>query len=97
MDLEQAIEEAGHFLNRERYRQIWVARWKAELGLLTTGADSGSLFAAIERAVAAALTEEEAARKASGDRLLEEDWEYKAFVDNALERLLREGDLGVDS
>ena len=54
-----------------------------------------SIFAAIEKAVGAALDDEEAERKARGDRPLEEDGEYKAFVDGALERLLQEGDLGV--
>ncbi len=96
MDLKQAIEEVGHFPTRGRYRHIWLARWKAEVGSLTSAADAGSLFAAIERAVTAALGEEEAERKASGDRALEEDLEYKSFVDTALERLLRQGDLGVN-
>lgn len=95
MSLEQAIDEAGHFPNRGRYRQIWVARWKAELRSEISGADPGSLFAAIEKTVTAALAEEEAERKASGDRPLDEDPEYKGFVDTALERLLREGDLGT--
>jgi len=91
MELAQAIEEAGRFPGRGRYQEIWVARWKAEVGSQTAGADAGSLFAAIERAVAAALQEEEAERKTRGDRPLEEDQEYKAFVDTALERLLSEG------
>lgn len=95
MDLEQAIDEAGHFPSRGRYREIWARQWKAELGSQINPSDSGSLFAAIEKAVGAALAEEEAERKAGGGRPLEEDLEYKAFVDSALERLLREGDLGV--
>ena len=45
---------------------------------------------------AVALQQEEAERKSSGDRPLEEDPEYKSFVDRNLERLLRQGDLGVD-
>ena len=95
LDLAQAIDEAGHFPNRGRYRQIWVAQWKAELRSEITGTDPGSLFGAIEKTVAAALAEEVAERKANGDRPLEEDPEYKGFVDTAIERLLREGDLGV--
>lgn len=95
LDLEQAIKEAGQFAGRRRYQPLWVAQWKAELRLDVTGQDSGSVFAAIERAVAAAVREEEAERNLQGDRPLEEDPEYKAFVDRALERLLREGDLGT--
>jgi hypothetical protein len=53
------------------------------------------MFATIERAVATAVQEEEAERRLRGDRPLEEDPEYKAFVDRNLERLLRQGDLGV--
>jgi hypothetical protein len=95
LDLEQAINEAGQFAGRGRYQLLWVAQWKAEVRPAETGEDSGSVFAAIERAVAAAAREEEAERNLQGDRPLEEDPEYKAFVDRALERLLREGDLGT--
>jgi hypothetical protein len=95
MGLEQAINEAGAFPSRGRYQQIWIRRWKTELCSEIIGSDAGSIFAAIEKAIATALEEEEAERKAGGDRPLEEDTEYKGFVDTALERLLREGDMGV--
>jgi hypothetical protein len=95
LDLEQAINEAGQFAGRGHYQRLWVAQWKAEVRPQATGQDSGSVFAAIERAVAAAVREEEAERNLQGDRPLEEDPEYKAFVDRALEKLLREGDLGT--
>jgi hypothetical protein len=97
MELEQAIDEAGHFPGRGRYRQQWAARWKTEVRAEITGSDPGSLFAAIERAVSAALADEVAERQAGGDRPIDEDPEYKTFVDTALERLLREGDLGESS
>jgi hypothetical protein len=46
----------------------------------------------VEQAIAAALPEEEAARKTRGDRPLEEEPEYKGFLDTAVERLaLRPG------
>jgi hypothetical protein len=93
--LEQALEEVGSFLSRGRYQQIWTSRWKADICREVFGNDAGALFAAIERAVARALDEEVAERKARGDDPLEEDSEYKRFVDTALERLLREGDLGA--
>src|SRR5688572_6887671 len=95
-DLGQAVDEAGQFLGRGRYQPIWIARWQAEIRPNVAGADPGSLFAAIEQFVATALQEEEAERKSRGDRPIEEDPEYKAFVDRALERLLREGDLGTN-
>lgn len=96
LDLVRAVDEARKFPSRGRYESLWVAQWKAEIRPEVTGMDAGSLFAAIEKAVAAAMEEEEAERKANGDHPLEEDSEYKAFVDSALERLLREGDLGVN-
>lgn len=94
LDLEQAIAEAGQFPGRGRYQPLWVAQWKAEVRAQAPSQDSGGVFAAIERAVAAAARAEEAERNLRGDRPLEEDPEYKAFVDRALEKLLREGDLG---
>jgi hypothetical protein len=94
-DLKQALEEASQFPGRGYHQPLWVAHWKREVCSESTSKDSGSMFAAIERAVAAALQQEEAERKLSGDRPLEEDPEYKAFVDRNLERLLRQGDLGV--
>jgi hypothetical protein len=95
-DLKQALEEAGRFPGRGRYQPLWVSRWKTEVCIDAMGEDSGSVFARIERAVATAVQEEESERKLRGDRPVEEDPEYKAFVDRALERLLREGDLGVN-
>ena len=91
MDLAQAIDEAGKFPNRGRFQALWITRWKAEVRPEVTGAEPGSLFGAIEKAVAAAVEEEEAERKRRGDPQLDEDPEYKAFVDSALESLLAEG------
>ena len=90
-DLAQAADEAGKFPGRGRYQALWISQWKAEVRLEVTGTDPGSVFGAVERAVAAAVREEEAERKSRGDRPLDEDPEYKAFVDAALERLLGEG------
>jgi hypothetical protein len=91
----QAVNEAAQFPSRGRYQLLWVSRWKLEVCPAAATKDSGSLFAAIEQAVATAVQAEEAERKLRGDRPLEEDPEYKAFVDRNLERLLRQGDLGV--
>jgi hypothetical protein len=94
--LEQALQEAARFPARGPHESLWVAQWQREVCLELHERDPGSVFAAIERAVTTALQQEEAERKSSGDRPLEEDPEYKAFVDRNLERLLRQGDLGVD-
>jgi hypothetical protein len=95
LDLGQAVNEAAQFPSRGRYQPLWISRWKLEVCPDAATKDPGSMFAAIERAVATAVQEEEAERKVRGDRPLEEDPEYKAFVDRALERLLREGDVGT--
>jgi hypothetical protein len=95
-DLGQAVNEAGQFPSRGRYQLLWVSRWKLDVCPDAAAKDSGSLFAAIEQAVATAVHEEEAERKLQSDRPLEEDPEYKGFVDRNLERLLRQGDLGVN-
>lgn len=94
-DLAQAVQEAAQFPNRGRYQLLWMSRWKLDVAPDAAAQAPGSLFAAIEQAVATAMQEEEAERKLCGDRPIEEDPEYKAFVDRNLERLLRQGDLGV--
>ena len=90
-DLAQAVNEAGKFPSRGRYQPLWIACWKAEVRPEVTGTEPGGVFKAIEQAVATAVAEEEAERKARGDRALDEEPEYKAFVDTAIERLLSEG------
>lgn len=96
-DLARAIGEAAKFPNRGRYRELWTAQWNAEVRPEAIGTEPGRLFGAIEKAMAAALRDEEAERKTSGDRDLDEEPEYKAFVDQGLEQLLRAGDLGTNS
>src|SRR5688572_8013412 len=76
LDLGQAVNEAAQFLSRGRYQLLWVSRWKLEVCPDVASKDSGSLFAAIEQAVAKAVQEEEAERKLRGDHPLEEDPEY---------------------
>src|SRR3990167_142328 len=53
-DLAQALDEAGNFPNRGRYQALWITRWKAEVRPEVTGMDPGSVFGAIEKAIAAA-------------------------------------------
>ena len=96
LEVKEALREAGRFPGRGRHESLWVAQWQREVCSDLDDQDPGTIFAAIERAITTALQQEDAARGASGDRPLEEDPEYKSFVDRNLERLLRQGDLGVD-
>ena len=89
-DLARAAKEAGHFVGRGPYQQLWVRRWEEQVLLQATGTDPGRVFAAIEGAIAAALRDEEGERRNRGDRPLDEDPDYKEFVDAALEKLFRE-------
>lgn len=90
VDWARAAAEAGQFPGRGRYHRLWAARWQEYVRPEPGEADAGRLFASIEQAIAAAVRDEEAERRARGDRPLEEDPEYKEFVDAALEKLLRE-------
>jgi hypothetical protein len=92
-----AIRGAGRFPGRGRYEPLWVSRWEAEVVPQAGLSDPGPLFAAVERAVAGALAEEEAARMRCGDRPLDLDAEYRGFLDAALGRLAREAGGGLES
>lgn len=89
-DWARAAQEACQFLGRGPYQPLWVRRWEAEVVPQAAGTDAGRLFAAIEKAITAALRDEEEERKIRGDRPLDEEPEYKAFIDGALESLFRE-------
>lgn len=90
LDWARAIDKAGRFPGRGRYESLWVRTWRAEVRAGAGATDAGALFASVERAVVAALGQEEAERRARGDGPIEEDPEYNAFVDGALGRLARE-------
>lgn len=89
-DWARAAKEAGQFPGRGRYQALWVLRWEEQVLPDVAGTDPGQLFAALEAAIAAAVHDEVGERKSRGDRPLDEDPEYKAFLDLALERLFRE-------
>lgn len=97
-DWATAAKEADRFLGRGPYQPLWVRRWEEQVLPQAVDADPGKLFAAVEEAVATALGEEEEERRARGDRPLDEDPEYKTFLDATLERLFREqaGELEPD-
>ncbi len=89
-DWVKAAREAARFPGRGLYQPLWVRKWETEVLPQATGTDAGKLFAAIEKAITAAVHDEEDERKTRGDRPLDEDHEYKAFIDAALENLFRE-------
>jgi len=89
-DWPMAAREAGHFVGRGVYQPLWVRMWEGHVLPEARGTDPGRFFAALETAIAAALRDEETERKRRGDRPLDEDPEYKGFVDAALGKLFRE-------
>ena len=86
----RAAEEACQFLSRGPYAPLWVRQWQSDVLPAAPAGDPGKVFAAVERAVAGALRAEEEERRNRGDRPLDEDPEYKAFVDQGIEKLLRQ-------
>ena len=89
-DAVRAVEEACTFLERGPYRHIWRRHWRAAVIPAAARGWGGELFVAMEEAIAAAFREEVEERRRQGDRPIEEDHEYKAFIDWAMERLLQE-------
>lgn len=88
-DWTRAVSEAGQFPGRGPYRALWARRWQEQVLPHATGTDSGALFAAVERAVAAALQDEGEQRKNRGDRPLDEDPEYREFLGGLFRQLSR--------
>ena len=88
-DARQALAEAGLFPGRGPYRPLWERIWREQVVAPMPPLDA-RLFGVIEAAVSAALAEELTARQARGDRPLDEDPEYKAFIDRALGNLFIE-------
>lgn len=89
-DGERAALEAALFLERGPYREIWRRHWGARVVPAAALGQGPPLLRVIEEALAAALAEEERARAERGDRALEEEPEFKGFVDYETERFLRD-------
>jgi len=96
-DWARAAEEACQFLSRGTYAPLWTQQWRAQVLPAAGRGDPGNLYSTVEQAIAAALQEEEAARKARGDRPLEEEPEYKGFLDTAVERLAQQSAAELES
>lgn len=90
-DWVRAAQETCQFLSRGAYAPLWTHQWRERVVPTAGQGDPGDLFAAIEQAIAGALQEEEAARKTRRDRPLDEEPEYKGFLDTAVERLAQQG------
>lgn len=86
----RAAEEACTFLERGPYRGIWRGHWRALVLPAAAATPGAELLPAMERALAAALDEEVTARAARGDRPIDEEPEYKGFIDANMERLHRD-------
>ena len=67
----RAATEAGRFPARGPYQPLWLRKWEEIVLPEATGTDAGSLFAAIEKAISAALHDEEEERKNRGERPLD--------------------------
>lgn len=96
LDVEAAVREAARFIPRPGYAALWRRRWEEVVLPAAATADAGALFGAVERAVALALEDEEAERRARGDRPLAEDPDFKGFLDWAYNQLLRQAAEGVE-
>ena len=89
MQMEQAVDEAGTFLERGAYRDIWERCWQRQVLSQPMDATT-SLFGAIEAAVRQVLQEEIEARRGCGDMTVEDTRAYQTFVDWALDQLFAE-------
>lgn len=93
-DARQALVEAGLFLGRRAYRPLWEGIWRERVVQAMPALDA-QLFGVIEDAVAEAFQQELALRDARGDRPIEEDPDYRAFLGRTLGSLSREGAGGL--
>ncbi len=88
-DPRRALAEAGVFLGRGAYRTLWERLWREQVVEAMPPLDA-VLFGVIENALGAGFHAELEARRAGGDRPIEEDPEYKAFIHRALSKLFTE-------
>ena len=90
-DAVRAAAEACTFLERGRYRELWRRHWRDVVVPAAGQAEGAALIPAMEQALGGALVEESAAREATGDRPIDEEPEYRQFIDASAERIRREG------
>lgn len=89
-DWATAVAEMAEFPERWPYHAAWNRRWREHVPPVAAAGDVPALFAAIEAAVVAALVDEETERAGRGDRPLDLDPAYRAFLDGALGKLERQ-------
>jgi hypothetical protein len=89
-DWPAAAGEAVRFPERWPYHEAWAARWREHVVTAAAAGAPATIYAAIEAAVTASVADEIAAREARGDRPLELDPAFTAFLDAAMGRLSRQ-------
>lgn len=89
---EQATAWIQGFQDRSPYEEIWQRMWQEHATPYLQDPEPGTAYAAVEEAVAEAVSAEEAARQARGDQSVFDTPEYQGFVSRALNKLLQEAD-----
>ncbi len=78
------------FAERGPFKEIWQRAWRTYVPQPLESQSPGAIVLGIGEAVEAASREEEVERQRRGEKSLFEDEEYLVFVDEALDKLLRE-------
>ena len=91
LEWDAAAADAGVFTERWPYHEVWLRHWREAVLPATATPDAGAIFAAIERAVTAAVEDERHLRIERGDRPFEEHPDFKHFLDDAFRKILSEG------
>ena len=97
IDSLEAVKSSAEFFEKGPYSKIWVRWWKQDVIDHLPGSNE-HLFGLIENAVRGAVLEERELRKNQADALLEDSFEYKAFIARQMGHLLFEagGDIEED-
>jgi hypothetical protein len=97
IDSLEAVKSSAEFFEKGPYSKIWVRWWKQDVIDHLPGSNE-HLIGRIENAVRGAVFEERELRKNEADALLEDSFEYKAFIARQMEHLLFEagGDIEED-
>lgn len=88
IDLKQAVQDAGCFVARGAYRDIWERCWQSGV-VAYLAAPEMPLYRYIEAAMQRAVQEEMDARKRRGDVAFEETIPHLDFLEQALNQLLK--------
>ena len=89
IDSLEAVKSSSNFFEKGSYGNIWKTWWEKDV-IKDHSENNEHLFAKIENAVRGAVLEERELRKNQSDFLLEDSFEYKAFIARQMEHLLHE-------